>query len=453
VGEQRERIAAQLAGHFAEAGRLDKALTYLILAARGALQLGVNAEAIAYCRRGLELLNQIPANQRPPRLELSLQATLGSALMGAKGFGDPEVKAAFERAHELLPLVGDVPERLPIMYGTWNFFFTRGDMTISLERAREILDYAEDSGDAMVTLVAHKAMGVTLFMHGRLREALAHLEQVPLLADDQTRGALIALCGYDVSVSGPIFMAITLTLLGYGDRGADACRQAIAAARRLEHPFTLTFALAMKVILLHLRLDFAASDATLTEQMDLSAAHGFMMWQVVGKMWQRFLQGLQGDAATRLEQMLQVIELSANLGISTMTSMTCCNLVHLQRCAGRQQEGLALLEEGEAEIRRTQEHFYESELIRLRGELKRDLRYPAREITADFERAITIAREQDARLLELRATTSLCRHWQATGREEQAHHRLSTLLAWFTEGFDNPDLQAAAELLAADSGQ
>jgi hypothetical protein len=130
--------------------------------------------------------------------------------------------------------------------------------------------------------------------------------------------------------------------------------------------------------------------------------------------------------------------------------MTCCNLVYLQRCARRPQEGLVLLEEGEAEIRRSQEHFYESELVRLRGELKRDLGYPAQEITADFERAITIARDQDARLLELRATTSLCRHWTATGSQEESRRRLSTLLAWFTEGFDKPDLQAAAEVLAVN---
>jgi predicted ATPase len=60
---------------------------------------------------------------------------------------------------------------------------------------------------------------------------------------------------------------------------------------------------------------------------------------------------------------------------------------------------------------------------------------------ACFRRAIEIAREQKPRSLELRAATSLSRLWQQRGKEKEAHHLLSEVYGWFTEGFDTRRLE------------
>jgi predicted ATPase len=65
-----------------------------------------------------------------------------------------------------------------------------------------------------------------------------------------------------------------------------------------------------------------------------------------------------------------------------------------------------------------------------------------------FLKAIEIAREQQAKSLELRAVMSLSRLWQRQGKKADAHRMLSKIYNWFTEGFDTKDLQEAKALLA-----
>ena len=71
------------------------------------------------------------------------------------------------------------------------------------------------------------------------------------------------------------------------------------------------------------------------------------------------------------------------------------------------------------------------------------------EAEACFQKAIEIARRQQAKSLELRATMSLARLWQQQGKKEEAHKLVSEIYTWFTEGFDTTDLQEAKVLLEA----
>jgi len=64
-----------------------------------------------------------------------------------------------------------------------------------------------------------------------------------------------------------------------------------------------------------------------------------------------------------------------------------------------------------------------------------------------FSKAIAVARQQQAKSLELRAVMSLVRLWQQQGKVKEAHHLLSEIYGWFTEGFDTKDLQEAKALL------
>ncbi len=69
------------------------------------------------------------------------------------------------------------------------------------------------------------------------------------------------------------------------------------------------------------------------------------------------------------------------------------------------------------------------------------------DIEATYQRALEIARGQEARLLELRAATSLGQLWHGRGKASEARELLGHLYAWFTEGFDTSDLKDAMALL------
>jgi hypothetical protein len=123
-------------------------------------------------------------------------------------------------------------------------------------------------------------------------------------------------------------------------------------------------------------------------------------------------------------------------------------LAHVCEKAGRVEEGLACIDEALAEARTHNERWWDAELHRLRGELLLMHGAETSDVEAALLRAISIARSQQARSLELRATMSLARLWIAQNRSDDARRQLSDLCAWFTEGFETPDLQAARLLLA-----
>ena len=117
---------------------------------------------------------------------------------------------------------------------------------------------------------------------------------------------------------------------------------------------------------------------------------------------------------------------------------------------GRADTGLETLTEALALVETTGERLYEAELYRLKGHLLlvRSLDHRT-EAEVCFHHALAIARRQQARLLELRATISLSRLWQQQGKGDQARHMLGEVYGWFTEGFDTADLMEAKALLDA----
>jgi predicted ATPase len=117
---------------------------------------------------------------------------------------------------------------------------------------------------------------------------------------------------------------------------------------------------------------------------------------------------------------------------------------------GQATEGLALLAEAVALVDTTGERWWEAELHRLRGELLLLLSVDNHaEAEECLHQALTVARRQQAKALELRAAMSLSRLWQQQGKRVEAQQLLAEIYGWFTEGFDTPDLQEAKLLLDA----
>jgi predicted ATPase len=115
---------------------------------------------------------------------------------------------------------------------------------------------------------------------------------------------------------------------------------------------------------------------------------------------------------------------------------------------GQLEEAQHLVREALAAVEHRSEHFWEAELHRLKGELHlRQTTSHASQAEACFHQALTIARRQQGKSLELRATMSLSRLWQQQDKQDEARALLTEVYGWFTEGFDTADLQEAKALL------
>jgi predicted ATPase len=115
------------------------------------------------------------------------------------------------------------------------------------------------------------------------------------------------------------------------------------------------------------------------------------------------------------------------------------------RDMGAVEDSLSAISEAQEIAARTDAHFWDAELHRLRGELLLDRPRSEDEAEECFRKALEVARRQGARSLELRAATSLARHRPG----EESRHQLREPYGWFKEGFDTNDLRAARALFEA----
>src|SRR5262249_52772055 len=115
---------------------------------------------------------------------------------------------------------------------------------------------------------------------------------------------------------------------------------------------------------------------------------------------------------------------------------------------GHTADGLQALAEAHTLVEQQEERWWEAEVSRLRGVLLlRQPGTPQGEAETWLQRALDVARRQDAKSLELRAVMSLARLWQQQGKRAEARALLTPVYGWFTEGFDTADLQEAKALL------
>jgi predicted ATPase len=98
----------------------------------------------------------------------------------------------------------------------------------------------------------------------------------------------------------------------------------------------------------------------------------------------------------------------------------------------------------------TKEKWQEAETHRIAGEIALlSPRPDAAKAETYFQRALAVARAQQAKSWELRAATSMARLWRDQGKRDAARDLLAPVCRWFTEGFDTLDLKEAKTLLDA----
>jgi predicted ATPase len=126
----------------------------------------------------------------------------------------------------------------------------------------------------------------------------------------------------------------------------------------------------------------------------------------------------------------------------------CLFLANISYHLGHTEDGLQALAEAHVLVEQREERWWEAEVCRLRGVLLlRQPGTPQAEAETWLQRALDVARRQQATPLELRAAMSLARLWQQQGKRSEAHELLVPVYGWFAEGFDTADLLEAKALL------
>jgi len=447
-GTQAGEISVQLARHFQEAGIEERAIDYLQQAANRAVRLSANREAVAHLTKALELLVTLPDTPERAQQELTLQITLGQALVATKGYGALEAEQAFARARTLCESMGQTIRIFPVLRGLWNHYILRAELKTAQGLAEQLLELAQGMQDRGGLMNAHLALGDTLLCRGELSGALEHLEQSIALYDPRQDHSLAFVYGQDPAVAALSHGVRALWMAGYPDQALRSCREKLLPlAQELSHPHSLAFALGFATVLHHLRREMQATQEMAEATIALSTEHGFPHWLAQGAIYRGWALAEQGQREEGTAQMRQGLAAWRVAGAELGRPYYLALLAGAHGEEGQAEAGLAVLAEALDTVKETGECNYEAELHRLRGELLLIMGAAEAEIEACFRRAIEVACQQDAKSWELRATMSLCRLWQKQGKDEEARQILAEIYGWFSEGFDTPDLKEAKALL------
>jgi predicted ATPase len=447
---QAPELAAALARHFACGRDPRRAVPYLRQAAEQALGRYAYQEASDHLRRGVDLLQTLPATPERAQQELDFQLALGLALIPTRGSAAPEVEQTYSRARALCAQVGDTPQLFPALEGLRLFYFNQGALSTARELGEQLWRLAQHTADPRYRLRAHCALGITLYFLGDYAAARTACEQGIACRDPTIPPVPVRSTGGAPDVTCLAIAAHALWCLGYPAQAERRMQEALTLAQALAHPYSLVFAQYYAVWLHHRRRDAPAVQAQAEALLTLATAQGFSSWRWGATFWRGWARAMQGEAAAGLAEMRQGLAAVVATGETLGRPHLLVPLAEALGHCGGVTEGQRLLAEALAILEATGQGYLLAEAYRLQGRLLLQQAVPElAQAEACLHQARTIARQQHAKFLELQAAMSLSLLWLHQGRRDAAHQVLAEVYGWFTEGFDTADVQQARALLAA----
>jgi tetratricopeptide (TPR) repeat protein len=429
-GDFADEISVQLARHFSEAGDVEKAIEYFFKAGDKAVKVSANQEAINRNKQ-----------------ELSLQLALTLPLQATQGFASAELGQAVTRAQELCHEFGETPEVFMALTQIATFYSTRPEYRKSLEFEDQITKLAEKLGDPMLKAIAHYNMAWTKLNLGELTQSLEHTKQLSTLYDPEKHGYLAYVFGYDLGIISLAFGAWALWLLGYPDQAEEQMNTAIAHARRIDHPHTMTFALVGGIAMQWFLRNREGIDKYTDELVPISYDNGFIFWIGHALIYLGERKTLEGQVKEGIAQMKEGVATLHATGSKTCLTRLLARMATACKEIGEIEEALKMVEEALELKCKFEELYMEAELLRLKGELLQLQGKNEHDAEDYFRKAIDIAKGQKTKSLELRAVVSLSRLLKKQDKKEEAIELLEETYNWFTEGFDTKDLKEAKALL------
>ena len=191
-----------------------------------------------------------------------------------------------------------------------------------------------------------------------------------------------------------------------------------------------------------------AAAARAAQSIALAEEKSALLWKAGGTMNKGCVLVLTGRASDAIDKLTAGITAWRTTGATLWLP---CYLSYLARADaefGKFDDAWRCIDEAMTAMETTKERWCEAEVHRIAGEIA--LRSPepdAAKAEACFERALEVARKQQAKSWELRAAMSMARLWRDQGKREDARGLLAPVYGWFTEGFDTLDLKEAETLL------
>ena len=411
-----------LAHHYTEAGLAAPAVGYWQRAGERSKARSAYVEAVAHLTKGLEVLQTLPDTPERTQHELDMQVALGQALQVTQGHSALEVGHAYARARELCQQVGDTPQLFVVAAGLTEFYRTRGELEAARELGEQCLALAQRQHDPERLAHAYSVLGRVLFFLGEFGPAHTHLEQALAVSAPPQDRSLTSLSDGVAGVTAGT-TAWVLWLLGYPDQALTRSHAMLTYAQEQQHAFSLARALFYIATLHKLRGEANAAQEWVEAALAIMTEQGFGQNLAPAMFTRGWALAAQGRHEEGMAQMRQGLAARQAIGAGVNLAEYPTRLGEAYGRVGQAEEGLRLLAEALAVV--DKDPWYEAEIHRIKGVLL--LPVPdAPQAEACFQRALAVARRQQAKSWELRAAMSLSRLWQQQGKQAEAYDAAGT---------------------------
>jgi class 3 adenylate cyclase/tetratricopeptide (TPR) repeat protein len=447
--ERLEDRYSDLARHYRLSNDATKAISYLQLAAMQARDRAAYTEAHSLIDAGLRLLDKLPEAEERLRAELGLRTIESVVSFVLHGGSSPKRDGAITRGCEIAESLGEHGQMLLGLVNRSSLHWLRGQPAKGLEVAERCLELRHLARDPDLLADIYWMAAVLSESCGRLREAVVHYERSLEVARDAVRakrpfsptwGILHAIMTDDMACA-------TLQLLGRIGEAIETAERAFQQARSSQHAFTLCHALLQAGgWFSFVRREPGKALKYGDELIALSEQNGFAEWPSLGLLFRGWALTYLGELDRGVAEMERGAEAMKRNG--TVWPLATAQLAYGYARIGQSDRALSILELILTELDRNGWLDQKSETLRIKGEALLMRNHAAEdEAESCFRAAIDLARTQEAKWWELRATTSLAHLLRDTNRRDEARAMLAEIYSWFTEGFDTADLKDAKALL------
>jgi len=435
-----------LAQHYAEAGLVEKAVAFWGKAGHRSVARSVMTEAAAQFQKVLDQLALLPDIPEHRQKELEFSSALGAVLNVVKGSAAPEAGQAYARARELWEQLGSPMEFVQVPCGQSRYHAHRGELDRAQSLAEDLLHLSRRRNDTAGLVMGHYSSGRNLMWVGSFASSRSHLETVLALYDPNSHQPLVRQAGIHPQLAAQAALGVVLFCLGFPDQALAQSNKAIVEARRLPHPPTLAMSLGIDALLLSIIGDDLGLEQRADGLVAVATDQGFPFYRATAAIFRGWVKAKNGDVTEGLSLLRAGSNAYCATGATVWMPLYIALLAGACEIASKIEEGAAWLDQALQLVGRTGERWFAAELDRQKGRLL--LRQGHAEAAEKlYRKALSIAREQEAKLWELRAAASLARLRRDQDRRAEARDLLAPIYGWFTEGFDMPDLKEAKALL------
>jgi predicted ATPase len=397
----------------------------------------------------LNVLSSTPSTPERAQQEIMLQTSLARVMLTIKGY-TVEVEEAYKRALELCQKHGEIPQSFPVLRGLASFYVYVADFKKSANFGEQILDLAERINDENMKVEGNVVLGYSLVFLGNLKVGLAYLEKGSAIYDPNLYSSRSFHFGNNPGVTACTTSALCLWMLGQPDQALKRADDAIVLANKLNHPFSIAYAL-FHASLLHMwRGELEIVQERTQTVLEIAKKHEFQIWKAVASC----IHGAALVGMTQVEDGLLEIKEGIEIYTELKTPPVFWPMLLLIRAgafvqSGNPREGLTLIDEALDILGQSSENPILSEVFRFKGEVLLMIS-SENHIQAEtfFQRALDLSRKLDCMMYELKASMSLSKLWQRQGKTNEGQQLMRNVYNKFTEGFATVDLIEAKNLLS-----